>query len=166
MNEEYYIFRAAHDGDNGPLIEFIRSGAELTAEHRELIAKLLGGEIQRPPHRQKSIVTEMRRKAIAKRVRALEREMKQMAAIAQVMSEFDCSDKTVKIALQRHRKGEEISTEIKKRADKILDYAKQPDSPQHLLACFTRILYDRINYLKAEVGLKKEWYPPRVFEGD
>jgi hypothetical protein len=155
MNDDYYIFRAAHQGDNSLLIEFIRSDAELTREHRELIAKLLGGEIQRPPHRQRSIVKQRRRAAIGARARELESEMKQMAAIAQAASEYGCSEKTVKIALQGHRRRERRLAKFRA----IMELAKEGD-----IEWLQRSLTDKINDKRAEVGLKKRWYPPAFFE--
>jgi hypothetical protein len=100
---EYDAVFAAHQGDNEPLIEWLKSDAEITPLLRALIVKVLSGGIRRPKHRPKSMLTRREHQAIANRVREL--GGKQMAAIAQVMSEFKCSQEKVKLALKADRQG-------------------------------------------------------------
>jgi hypothetical protein len=103
LSKDYEIFRAAHEGDLGPLIELLQSGAEITAERRTLIIKVLRGEIKHPPNRQKRITTMMRAREIAGYVASAERHGKQMSAIADAMAKFHCSERTVKNAIKRQR---------------------------------------------------------------
>jgi hypothetical protein len=111
MHEDLEIFRAAHEGDFGPLIALLRSGAKVTPERRALIIKILDGELKRPPHRQRSMRTPQRRRAIAKRVREIEHEgCTPMRAVARAQKEFKCSEATVRSALRDERKEGELHT--------------------------------------------------------
>lgn len=103
-DDDYDIFKAAHEGDSAPLIELLRSGAELTADRRELVIKILGGKIKRPRHRQASLKTSKRERAIFERVHELEViGWKSTAAIRQTQEEFTCGETTVRNALRRYR---------------------------------------------------------------
>jgi hypothetical protein len=104
MDDEYDIFKAAHEADFAPLIELLRSGAELTADRRALVIKILQGKIKRPNHRQASLKTLKRRSAIFDRVHELEIDgWKSTAAIRQVQEEFKCSESTVRKACRPYR---------------------------------------------------------------
>jgi hypothetical protein len=104
MADDLGIFRAAHEGDLGPLIELLRSGAELTPDRRALVIKILEGKLNRPPHRQASLKTLQRQHAIARRVRELEHEVrKSHSAIVKAAEEFGCHEKTVRNAIREER---------------------------------------------------------------
>jgi hypothetical protein len=103
-DDDYEIFRAAHEGDLAPLIELLRSGAELTADRRALVIKILEGKIKRPNHRKASLKTLKRERAIFNRVHDLEMDdWKSTAAIRQAQEEFKCSESTVRKACRAYR---------------------------------------------------------------
>lgn len=98
---EYETFRAAHEGDFAPLIQLLSSGAEITAECRELIIQVLRGDITRPHHRQARITTAIRRREIAAYVRRREANgIKQTSAVAEAKDKFGCCERTIKNALK------------------------------------------------------------------
>jgi hypothetical protein len=156
---EYETFRAAHEGDFGPLIEFLSSGAEITSECRQLIIKVLRGDIQRPPHRQARITTALRARAIAAYVREREAKVKQMAAIAEAAEEFDCSERTVKNALKLEREAKRRLNDMEVLAK---DFARLHGKER------TFWLVDRVKRLIDEdslrYGLRRHWWKPLIWE--
>ena len=109
----YMAFRAAHEGDLGPLADLLHSGAELTPDLRNLVVKILRGELRRPNHRQKRLKTLLHQRDIARRVHELERDgWKSTAAVRQVEEEFNCSDKTVRNALREDREEQKAQKRI------------------------------------------------------
>jgi hypothetical protein len=109
FGDDLRIFSAADAGDYGPLIELLRSGANLKTGHRELLIAILEGKIKRPSHRQPSLRTLERKRAITKRVRELKRQdWKPHAAVIQVAAEFRCKDRTVWNALRHGRVEERV----------------------------------------------------------
>ena len=98
---EYETFRAAHEGDFAPLIQLLSSGAEITAECRELIIQVLRGDITRPHHRQARITTAIRRREITAYVRRREANgIKQTSAVAEAKDKFGCCERTIKNTLK------------------------------------------------------------------
>jgi hypothetical protein len=154
---EYKVFRAAHEGDPGPLIALLESGAELTEERRRLVIKVLRGEISHPPHRQKRITTIIRAREIAAYVRSL--GGKQLAAIAAAEERFDCSEGTVKNALKLERRIEELTAKLE-RAGTFLAQAGEREA-------LFGVLEDTFRKMDEEnlrLGLRKLWRRPRVWE--
>ena len=122
MADDYDIFRAAHEGNLAPLIELLRSGAELTADRRALVIQILEGRLNRPPHRQASLKTLQRRSAMARRVHELERKgRKPHSAIVKVAEEFGCHEKTIRTALREERKKQATLARLTATLNKIAD---------------------------------------------
>jgi hypothetical protein len=156
---EFYIFRSAHQGDLGPLIELLSNGAEITPERRGLILKILRGDIKRPPHRQKRMTTQRRLWAIAGFVRERENSCKQMAAIAEAMKKFNCSEKTVKNALKRERAIKQTRQSMETAAQSMI---KGGDKAELFHICNETLRDLRAEYVA--LGLRKFWNKPRVRE--
>jgi hypothetical protein len=164
MND-YIIFRSAHEKNYNPLIELLRSGAELTPRHRDLLAKILEGKITRPAHRKAKTLRDLQRTMdIAKRVRTLEAdECKQIAAIAQAADEFCCSVSTVKTALRNDRAAQDARVFIKT----LFSTAKSLRLEGNLKSAGGLLfdLQDAFSAVYAEAGLKR-WRKPRVWDAD
>jgi hypothetical protein len=129
MGDDYETFRAAHEGDHGPLIELLRSGADVTPERRVLLIKILEGKLKRPPHRQGATLKDQAvRRSLVRRVRELESGgCKQTAAVAQVAAESGRSERTVRSALRLARD----TVEMKRLVDQATAAVAQTE---HLLA--------------------------------
>jgi len=129
LDDPYYkAFLYADEGDAGPLADLLESGAELTPDLRNLLVKILRGELRRPNHRQSSTGTFLRHLGIVQRVHELERDgWKSTAAVRHVQEEFNCSDKTVRNALREEREVRKIEDQINSRFDAARRRAQSND---------------------------------------
>jgi hypothetical protein len=155
---EYETFRAAHEGDFAPLIQLLSSGAEITAECRELIIQVLRGDITRPHHRQARITTAIRRREIAAYVRRREANgIKQTSAVAEAKDKFGCCERTIKNALK---------LEYGKARDRIVaeaDRIVRSHGRETLFLVVDR-LKRKLDEDSLRFGQRKFWWKPLIWE--
>ena len=160
-DDDYEIFRAAHEGNLAPLIELLRSGAELTPDRRALVIKILEGKLKRPAHRQASVKTLERQHAIARRVHELEREgRKSLSAIVKTAREFGCSEKTVRNALRKESEREKIWARTQKALEQLCHRARTGGAERFRLQQLALEIRLMLEDTYREVGLTP---PPRPF---
>jgi hypothetical protein len=98
------IIDKAKAGDFGPLRKVLSGGAPLSSPIRRLVLDIIDGKLKRPRHRPPSRTTVDERRKIARRSWEIEALVgKSTAAVAEVATEFGCSETKVHLARRQEK---------------------------------------------------------------
>lgn len=136
--EEYELYRAALEGDYAPLIDILRSGAELSSEVRGVLAGVLERKLKPPPHRPTKRGTQAGHLEIALHVRELvARDRPVKVAVAEAMAKFNCGKRKVETAVAMLNKKEEgealFEAQFRAQFVEILSKTCSPEDVQKIL---------------------------------